>query len=331
MPRLLATDRLTAHLESELARLVGQEAALVFPSTTHIALDVLPLLAGSESILLVDEWAYPISLEGAYAAAWRGARIHHFPHNDCHALAQALQAHAHIPDKVIVCDGVYSAGGDPAPLREFTRLARAFDAVIYVDDAHGIGVLGESPTRKMPYGCGGGGTPRHLGVGPGNLVHVASLSKAFGVQVAFVAGPTGFIDYLRNTAASHTHSSPPALPMLAAALAALRVHAVCGDALRRRLALRVRRFRNGLAMAGVGLPSNRLFPIQTLTFATPEAAEVAARAMRRQGIWGVLQFNPPDHPAGGVVRFVLNASHCETDIDAAVGAILRLVAHLVRS
>jgi 8-amino-7-oxononanoate synthase len=321
MPRLFATDRLTARLETEIANLVGQEGALVFPSTTHLALDLLPLLAGPNGALFVDEWAYPISLQGAHVAAQRGARIHRFPHNDYQALARALQARASIPDKVIVCDGVYPARGQPASLREIAGIARTFDAVVYVDDAHGIGVLGSSPTREMPYGRGGGGTLRHLNVAPGNIVHVGSLSKAFGVPVAFVAGPAGFINYLRATAATYIHSSPPAIPVLAAALGALRIHAICGETLRHRLANRVRRFRGGLASASLRLPANRLFPIQTLRFMTPRHAEAAARELRRMGVWAVLQLRPPDHPKGGVLRFVFSARHQEADIDEAIVAI----------
>ena len=323
MPRLFATDRLTARLETEIAALVEQDSALVFPSTTHIALDVLPLLAGPNGVLFVDEWAYPISLEGAHAAARRGARIYRFPHNDYQALSKALQAHANVPDNVIVCDGVYSAGGRPAALRGIVRAARTFDAVVYVDDAHGIGVLGKNPTNNMPYGRGGEGTPLYLGITPGNVVHVGSLSKAFGTPVAFVAGPTGFVNYLRATAAAHVHSSPPALPVLAAALGALQAHADSGEMLRRRLLNRVRRFRDTLARAGVRVRANRLFPIQTLHFARPQDAETAGRELRRMGIWAVLQFNPPDHPNGGVLRFILSAHHKEADVDKAVAAISR--------
>jgi 8-amino-7-oxononanoate synthase len=323
MPRLFGTDSLTARLEVELARLVGQESALVFPSTTHIALDVLPLLAGPGGALFVDQWAYPISLEGVHAAARRGARVHRFPHNDHRALATALRAQAARPDKVIVCDGVYSTGGHVAPLREFAHLARTFEAVIYVDDAHGVGLLGSNPTRGMPYGRGGGGTPRHLGMPSGNVVHVGSLSKAFGVPLAFVAGPAGFVDHVRATAATNMHSSPPALPTVAAALGALQFHSVYGEVLRHRLADRVRRFRAGLARVGVTLSRNRLFPIQTLRFATPRAAEAVACALRRLGIWAVLQLNPDDHPTGGVLRFVVTTRHEDADLHAAVAAIAR--------
>jgi 8-amino-7-oxononanoate synthase len=328
MPRLLATDRLTAHLEVEIARLVGQEGARVFPSTTHLALDLLPLLAGPNGMLFVDEWAYPISLEGVSMAAWRGAQIRYFPHNNPRALSGALRAYASIPDKVVVCDGVYPAEGRTAALREITHAARAFDAVVYVDDAHGIGILGKRPTRKMPYGRGGGGTPRHLNVAAGNIVHVGSLSKAFGVPVAFVAGPTGFIDYLHATAPTYTHSSPPAIPMLVAALTALQVHAACGDTLRRRLASRVRRFRHSLTRVGVKLAPNRLFPMQSVRLATPRTAEAAGRELRRKGIWAVLQFRPAEHSAGAVLRFVLTARHEDRDIDEAIAAISHTLAGL---
>ncbi|MCB0208580.1 MAG: pyridoxal phosphate-dependent aminotransferase family protein [Anaerolineae bacterium] len=318
IPRLFATDQLTAQLETAIANLVGQDKALVFPSTTHIALDLLPLLAGSNGVLLLDERAYPISVQGAAVAAQRGAHIYRFPHNDCHALTKMLQAFDATLDKVIICDGVYSSGGRPAALSEMARLARNFDAIIYVDDAHGLGILGQYPTAARPYGHGGGGTACHLAVAPGNIVYVASLSKAFGVPIAFVSGPAAFIAYLRATAATFSNSSPPALPMLAAALSALQTHTICGEKLRYDLLNRVRYLRSGLAKAGARLTPNQCFPIQTVRFATPRAAEITARKLRRKGIWTVLQFKPPDYPQGGVLRFILTAQHTEADIHRAI-------------
>lgn len=322
-PRLLATDRLTRRLEQAVATLVGQEAALVFPSTTHVALDLLPLLAGPRGVLFMDAQAYPISRAGAALAAQCGAQIHHFPHNDVQGLARALAAHTRNPDKVIVCDGFYPAGGHPADLLAFARLAHRFDAVIYVDDAHGIGVLGANSTSAYPYGHGGGGTPHFLGVPVGNIVHVGSLSKAFGVPVAFVAGTRHFCDYLRATVGSYAHSSPPAIPIVAAALAALHVHAKYGELLRDRLVRRVRHFRANLAKAGITVASSSLFPIQTLCFPTPALTRYVGRELRQQGIWAVAQFNPPDCPSGGVLRFVITAQHTIDNIDAATERIAR--------
>jgi 8-amino-7-oxononanoate synthase len=315
MPRQLAVDNLTRQLEQLLAVLTGQESALIFPSTTHIALDVLPLLAGRRGVFLVDERAYPISLEGAYAASRKGARIRRFNHNDPLALAEALVKFEAYPDKVIVCDGIYVSGGSVARLRDFDRLAREFDAVIYVDDAHGFGLLGSWPTRRAPYGCGGGGTPRHRSVPPGNIVHVGSLSKPFSIPVAFVSGPSIFIRYLASTTGAFSHSSQPAVPTLAAALAVLQVHNEQGDYWRQRLLALVVGFRRKLSQASLQLSPQWPLPVQSLPFSTPLAAARFAFALRSRGILSVLQLRPPDRPAGGVVRFIITANHKQADIE----------------
>ena len=322
MPRALAADPLTDQLEAEVAKLVHQEAALLFPSTTHIALDVLPLLAGPNGILFIDEWAYPISLDGAMLAENRGARIIRFPHNHVNKLAQQLTAHPLAAGKVIVCDGVYAAGGEQAKLHQFVRLAQRFNAIVYVDDAHGLGVLGTGSSGVGQYGFGGAGTPAHQHIPPGrHLIYAASFSKAFGVPVAFAAGADDIISHLRQEAPSLVHSSPPAIPMVAAALAALREHAVSGNARRGRLRRNILYFRRQLNKAGMSLAAGN-FPIQTLPFADTKKAERMARHFRRSGVWSVLQYHSPDNRAGAVVRFILTAVHSIRDIETAITAIL---------
>jgi 8-amino-7-oxononanoate synthase len=274
-------------------------------------------------MLFVDERAYPISLDGALVAARGSDRLVRFPHNDAVALERLLRSHMTVQDNVIVCDGIYPLGGRVAALRAFASLAERYGAAVYVDDAHGIGVLGEEPSAMMPFGYGGGGTPRHVRVGRGSVVHVGGLAKAFGVPVAFVAGPERFIDHLRLTAGTFVHSSPPATPILAAALAALQVHDREGDDLRRHLVSLVRRFRNGLRRVGLEPEPASLFPIQSLRLPSGAIATIAASTLRRQGIWPVLQLAPPKQPGGGAIRFALTALHQAADIDEAVAAIAR--------
>jgi 8-amino-7-oxononanoate synthase len=322
-PRALALDRLTEQLEAAIARLVGHEQALVFPSTTHVALDVLPLLSGPRGAVFVDAWAYPLSAAGAYAATRDGARVRSFPHDDARALAYLLAAHGQAGG-VVVCDGVYPASGRPAALRAIERVARDRGARVYVDDAHGIGLLGAHPDAAMPYGYGGAGTPAHLAIAPGTIIHVGSLSKALGVPVAFVAGPRGPIGRIHAAAPTYTHCSPPALPVLAAALAALQAHEQYGDALRQRLAGLVWRFQSGLRRLGLAPQPRTIFPIQTLLFASSREADAAARALRRRGIWAVLQAGPNQH-AGGALRFALTALHSPADIDLLLEALARYV------
>lgn len=320
IPRVLGVDGTTGRLEAQIARLVRQDRALVFASTTHLALDVLPLLAGSRGTIVIDERAYPLSFQGAFAAGRHGAAIVRFAHNDPAALQQTLQTQDHRRPIVIVCDGVYAAGGYPAALRPFERLARRYRAMLYLDDAHGIGVLGARPAPDRAYGLGGAGTPAYSGIEAGALVHVGSLSKAFGVPLAFVAGPSRVIEQAEATASSFVHASPPAPPIVAAASAVLHVHAMLGAATRRRLLHRVLHFRAGLRGCGGFSLGPSMFPLQTLYFETPQAALVVACELRAHDIWPVVQLNPPDHPVGGALRFAITALHTPAEIDRAVVA-----------
>jgi 7-keto-8-aminopelargonate synthetase-like enzyme len=315
MPRHLGRDQLSQTLENAIARLVRQEQAAIFSSTTHIAMDVLPLLAGSRGVVLVDAWAYPISLEGAYAAARQGAKITRFAHNDPNSLEQALRTHRHVRDKVIVCDGVYPAGGRRAVLQEFSLLADRYGAVMYIDDAHGLGIFGAESEKNPPYGSGGGGTPVFDNLPAGNLVHVASLSKALGVPLAFASGPAKFIDFLNRNCKSFIHNSQPALPVIATAIGALRVNLREGDQLREKLAQRVKRFIRGFDQTGMHIAGNGYFPIQSLYFRSPNDAWQTARKLSRNGIWPLLQISPIDFARGGALRFVITVKHTTSEIE----------------
>jgi 8-amino-7-oxononanoate synthase len=318
MPRLLARDRVTTELEAAIARFTGQPAALVFPSTTHAALDLLPLLSTSLGAIFVDAWTYPTNWEGVHAAQRRGTRVYAFPHNDASALGSAMRAAANSRRKVVVCNGIYPEGGGAAPLREYAKLADHFGAILYVDDSHGIGVFGEGrPTKEYPYGRGGGGLLRSLGPLPGPTILVATLTKALGIPVAFVAGPRSLLNYVQSVSDTFAHSSPPSMATVAAALEALRIQAVEGDFRRRRLANLVRQLRSGLRAGGFDVTSNGLFPIQTVRFPSIAEAQEAGRFLRDRGIWPVLQLRPPDYPDGGVLRFYITALHNASDVERA--------------
>lgn len=325
MPRLLGRDELSDILETELARFVGQEKAAIFSSTTHIAFDVLPLLAGNHGMIFMDDWAYPISLEGADVAVRQGAKMMRFSHNDPFALGKMLRSYERIRDKVIVCDGVYSAGGGRAALKEFSFLAEKYGAVIYLDDAHGFGILGTEPQKHPPYGLGGGGTSLFEGVPPGNLVYVASLSKALGVPLAFAAGPAKFVEYLIRISKSFVHSSQPALPIVAAALGALQVNKAEGDRLRKRLAQHVKQFIQRFHQIRIPIAENGCFPIQSIHFPLSNDAWQAGARLRRNGVWSLLQISPRDFPTGGALRFVISAKHSEAEIQR-----LHELSHLFR-
>jgi 7-keto-8-aminopelargonate synthetase-like enzyme len=142
------------------------------------------------------------------------------------------------------------------------------------------------------------------------LAYASTLAKALGAPLAFVAGSAGFIDYLRSAAFSHVHSSPPALPAAAAALAALRLHAGQGDRLRRRLLQRVQ-----LYQRATGRDGQTCLPLQSVYLDTPRQALAAGTRLRREGIWPIVELQPEECPTGGAVRFLLTAAHTEGDVE----------------
>jgi 8-amino-7-oxononanoate synthase len=330
VPRSLATVPDTLRLEEELARLVGQERALIFPSTTHAALDIIPALAGRTGVVLLDQGAYVISRQAARAARGAGAQVIPFRHNDARALRKLLEAQPARRGKVIVCDGVYSATGEQAPLRDFAALAAGFDALVYVDDAHGFGILGRDPAPHAPYGSGGGGVALHQGAPAGRIIYVSSLSKAFGVPVAFAAGTAATIDAIRRHAVSPAHCSPPAVPLVAAARAALRLNAADGDARRSRILAHVRQLRRKLAMQGTPAIYPTLFPIQTVQVSAPAAT---ARRLRERGFRVIAQPLPcskprnPNCDAVGVLHFVIRADHSPAQLAAVTNELSALMQH----
>jgi len=324
MPRAMAVDRLTVELESTAAELMRQEMSLVFPSTSQAANDLIPQLSRDDGAVFLDEWAYPISVSAAQSAARRGARIVQFAHNNHSHLARLLTNQNAVRHKVVVCDGVYAAGGQIANLGNIAEVASRSGAVLYVDDAHGIGLLGEHPTGDRPYGDGGRGTPSYFGVTSARLVHVAGFSKAFGVPLAIVSGSKSLLRPIHDRSMAYVHSSPASPVLVAAALAALRVHRVQGDAIRRRLCKLVRTMRH--CLRGLPTTATSLLPIQSISCRTTREAVFLFRALRQHGVWSVPQAHPRDHPQGGVLRLVITAQHELSEI-VSVAELLNRILH----
>src|SRR6266542_5521055 len=160
--RMLASPVLNERIDAELAALLGAEDVLTLPTITHISGSVLPVLADQGTVYL-DARAHKTIWDGCQVARGHGATVRRFAHDDPDELEALLRAGGAEP-RVVCTDGVNSMTGNPPPLRAYLRLVREYDALLYVDDGHGFGVVGErAPDEPCPYGRRGNGVVRHLG------------------------------------------------------------------------------------------------------------------------------------------------------------------------
>ena len=140
--RAFASVRANIVAEEKIAEWLGTEAALIFPSVTLANAGAIPGLVTKTDVIIADEYAHNSIHEGNKIARSNGTRVYTFRHNDVNALADTLRNARPYRHALITIDGVYSMSGALPPLKEMNALALENDAVLYVDDAHGTGVMG---------------------------------------------------------------------------------------------------------------------------------------------------------------------------------------------
>ena len=196
-------------LEKRLAEYVEKEAALVFSTGYQTNLGTISALVGRNEYVITDKDDHASIVDGCRLALGTMKR---FRHNDMEDLEQVLASLPIETGKLVVVDGVFSMGGDIAPLHDIIPLCKKYNARLMVDDAHAIGVLG-----------GGKGTAIHLGVNEDVDLVMGTFSKSFASLGGFIAGSEPVIHYIQHHARSLIFSASMPPGNVAAALAALEV------------------------------------------------------------------------------------------------------------
>ena len=205
--RMLGSPVLYTQIEERLTELLGCEDTLVIPTITLIHLSVIPVLAGDGTIF-VDNRAHKTIYDGCQFAVARGATVKRFRFEDPDDLEQLLRQDRS-STRLICMDGVNSMTGNAPDLREFARLARRYDSLLYVDDAHGFGVIGERAGDELsPYGRRGNSVVRYCGETYDRIILVGGFSKAYSSLAAFVACPTELKNLLKTAAPPYLYSGP---------------------------------------------------------------------------------------------------------------------------
>jgi 8-amino-7-oxononanoate synthase len=324
--RAVASPQIYENLEQEIARFIGVPDVLVFPTVTLLHSGVLPVLAGTDGVILLDRAAHTSMQEAAQLAGSRGTIVDWFDHNDPHDLELRLEFHRERARKIIAVDGVYSMSGAYVPLPEFARLARKHGARVYVDDAHGIGVIGENPTPDNLYGDQGNGIVRHFGLRYGKeIVYVGGMSKAFSSMVAFVSCEDEAEKRRLSMASTAVFSGPCPTASLASALAGLRIsQGEEGSTIRHRLLGLTEQLVAGARALGFAVDNNGLFPLVGVRIGTVPEVVKACNVLWDHGILITPALFPAVPFDRGALRFTVTAVNTEEQVRLALEALRRV-------
>ncbi|NIY47253.1 8-amino-7-oxononanoate synthase [Cedecea colo] len=295
----------TAHhrLESELSQWLGYSRALLFISGFAANQATIAALAQKQDRILADKLSHASLLEAAMLSP---AQLRRFAHNDVQALENLLNS-ACEGQQLVITEGVFSMDGDEAPLGAIAAATRRSGGWLMVDDAHGIGVLGEA----------GRGSCHRQQVKPDLLI--ITFGKAFGVSGAAVLCSNDVADYLLQFARHLIYSTamPPAQACaLSAALEVIRK----GDEKRSRLRDNIAVFRHGAAQLPLGLINSQTAIQPLIVGENARTLSLAAR-LRERGFW-LTAIRPPTVPTGSArLRVTLTAEHTREDIEALLEAL----------
>jgi 8-amino-7-oxononanoate synthase len=313
-----ASNMITGHhryhdqLEKQLAAFMGMPAAMIFSTGYMANIGVISALVGRGDAVFCDKLNHACLNDGAVLSR---ADFKRFAHNDADMLEKMLKA-SPAKRKLIAVDGVFSMDGDIAPLVEYLQLCERYDAYLYVDDAHGFGVLGEN----------GEGSLNHFLLDSPRIIYMATLGKAAGVAGAFVAGQQVIIDYLIQYARSYVYSTPAPPPLSAALIASLNIIANGRDR-REQLQANMIYLRNHLTLKKWQLwPS--ITAIQPLVVGSNDMVLRLSQYLQQQGIL-VPAIRPPTVPVNTErLRISLSSAHSLENIKTLITAITQAESEL---
>lgn len=292
-------------LEKELAEFKGVEDTLVVQSGFNANQAVIPAIMGKEDAILSDELNHASIIDGVRLTK---SKKYVWKHKDVSSLEEALKKadEEGARRKLVITDGVFSMDGDIAPLDEITKVAKKYNALIMVDDAHGEGVLGKN----------GRGIVDHFGLHNEVDIEVGTLSKAFGVVGGFVAGKKELIKYLKQKARPFLFSSSLSPAETGAALTAVRYLKESGKPVEK-LWDNGKYFQEKIKDMGFDI-GHTVTPITPVMLYEAKTAKEFSKRLYEEGIFASAIGFPTVPKGKARIRVMISASHSKEDLDFAL-------------
>lgn len=301
---LNGTLQLHLELERELARFMGKEAALVFPTGYQTNVGAITALVGRHDFVITDKDDHASIVDGCNMAF---GEVRRFGHNDIDHMERVL---SRLPDdagKLVVVDGVFSMGGDLARLPEIVPLCKEYGARVMVDDAHAIGVVG-----------GGRGTAAHYGLNDEVDLIMGTFSKSFASLGGFIVGDDDVVHYVQHHARSLIFSASMSPANTAAALAALKVMEEEPERIERVNEI-AQTMRDAYRRLGFDV-GNTVTPIIPIIIGDDMPTMVAWKALYEAGVY-TNPVIPPAVPSGSsLLRTSYMATHTDEQLEHVLAA-----------
>lgn len=307
---IAGTMDLHVALEQRLAKFKGVEAAITFQSGFAANLATIPALVGKEDVIFSDRLNHASIIDGCRLS---GAKIIAYEHNDPASLEEQIKANlSQFRRALVVTDGVFSMDGDIAPLPDIYAVAKKYDILLMVDDAHGEGVLGK----------GGRGIVDHFGLHGKVDVEVGTMSKAFGVVGGLVAGDAKIIEWLRQRGRPFLFSSAVTVPDAAACLAAVDLLEESTE-LVDRLWDNANYFKAEMARLGFNTGVSAT-PITPILLGEAPLAQQFSRELFEEGVFA-MAIGYPTVPQGKArIRVMISAAHDRDDLGKGLDAFAKV-------
>ncbi len=315
--RLVAGERpIHRELEKALADLHGVEDAVVMVSGHATNVTTIGHIMGPRDLILYDSWIHNSAVQGA---ALSGARRLSFPHNDHEAAERILQDQRRRHERVLILlEGIYSMDGDLPNLAAFIDIKRRHDAILLVDEAHSVGVLGKS----------GRGIAEQCGIDPTDVdLWMGTLSKTLSACGGYIASRADFVEYLKYTAPGFVFSVGMSPPLAAAALASIQVMLREPERIAR-LQARGQLFLETARAAGLDVGTSEGFSVVPVITGNSVVATKLGQRLLERGINALPIIHPAVPEKSARLRFFLTSEHEEQQIRHAVAVTAEELARL---
>ena len=297
---IAGTMDLHVQLEQRLAKFKGAEDVITFQSGFNANLGTISALVGKEDVIFSDRLNHASIIDGCRLS---GAKIVAYEHNDPGALEDAIKENlSNYRRALIITDGVFSMDGDIAPLPDLYEVAKKYDILFMVDDAHGEGVLGK----------GGRGIVDHFGLHGKVDIEVGTMSKAFGVVGGIVAGDKVIIEWLRQRGRPFLFSSAVTAPDAAACLAAVDLLEESTE-LVDKLWANAKYFKSEMKKLGFDTGVSET-PISPVMLGEAPLAQHFSRELFEEGVFAMAIGYPTVAKGKARIRVMISAAHDNDDL-----------------